>query len=157
MRFRKLRIAWSVWWGIACVLLVVFWVRGYWRYQRHSLDVSIGEYSHSFVLRSYLNRLRIQYLCEKMRQAKWLIYETEDSEVDPWFAIDREWKYTLGFRHEWVDGGFDTVIPHWFAMCAFVALASAPWLRWHFSLRTLLIAMTLVAVLLGLIVFALRK
>ena len=30
MRFRKVRIVWSVAWGIACVLLVVLWVRSYW-------------------------------------------------------------------------------------------------------------------------------
>ena len=30
MRFRKLRIAWSVACGIACVLLIVLWVRSYW-------------------------------------------------------------------------------------------------------------------------------
>src|SRR5262245_28132824 len=29
---RGLRIAWSVWWGIVCVLLVVLWVRSYWRW-----------------------------------------------------------------------------------------------------------------------------
>ena len=29
MRFRKLRIAWSVACGIACVLLIVLWVRSY--------------------------------------------------------------------------------------------------------------------------------
>src|SRR5262245_33287233 len=30
---RGLRIAWSAWWGILCVLLVVLWVRSYWRLQ----------------------------------------------------------------------------------------------------------------------------
>src|SRR6476660_8978143 len=30
MRFCKLRIAWSVLCGIACVLLIVLWVRSYW-------------------------------------------------------------------------------------------------------------------------------
>src|SRR4051812_7318078 len=30
MRFPKLRIAWSVFCGLACVLLVVLWVRSYW-------------------------------------------------------------------------------------------------------------------------------
>ena len=30
MRFRKLRIAWSVACGIACVLLIVLWVRSHW-------------------------------------------------------------------------------------------------------------------------------
>ena len=29
MKYRKLRIAWSVVWGILCVLLIVLWVRGY--------------------------------------------------------------------------------------------------------------------------------
>jgi hypothetical protein len=29
MRFRKLRIAFSVAWGVACVLMVVLWVRSY--------------------------------------------------------------------------------------------------------------------------------
>ena len=33
------------------------------------------------------------------------------------------------------------------------ALAAVPWLRWRFSLRTLLIAMTLVAVVLGIIMW----
>jgi hypothetical protein len=30
MRFRKLRIAWSVVCSIVCVLLIVLWVRSYW-------------------------------------------------------------------------------------------------------------------------------
>jgi hypothetical protein len=37
MRFRKLRIAWSTTCVIACVLLLVLWVRSYWRvYVLHS-------------------------------------------------------------------------------------------------------------------------
>ena len=32
MKFRKLRIAWSVTWGIAAVLLIALWVRSYWVY-----------------------------------------------------------------------------------------------------------------------------
>src|SRR6185295_473373 len=30
MSFHKLRIAWSVVWGLAAVLLIVLWVRSYW-------------------------------------------------------------------------------------------------------------------------------
>ena len=30
MKYRKLRIAWSVFWGVACVLLVVLWARSDW-------------------------------------------------------------------------------------------------------------------------------
>ena len=38
MRFRKLRIAWSVVWGLACVLLIALWVRSYWYWD----DVTIA-------------------------------------------------------------------------------------------------------------------
>ena len=30
MRYRKLRIAWSVAWGVACVLLFALWMRSLW-------------------------------------------------------------------------------------------------------------------------------
>ena len=30
MKYRKLRIAWSVAWGVVAVLLCVLWVRSYW-------------------------------------------------------------------------------------------------------------------------------
>src|SRR5262245_43126813 len=36
---RFLRIAWSVWWGILCVLLVVLWVRSYWRWDRRAFSI----------------------------------------------------------------------------------------------------------------------
>src|SRR5690349_20538275 len=32
MKYRKLRITWSVMWGLVCALLIVFWVRSYWRF-----------------------------------------------------------------------------------------------------------------------------
>jgi hypothetical protein len=44
--------------------------------------------------------------------------------------------------------------PHWFAATTISFLATAPWIRWRFSLRTLFIATTLVTVALGLIVWA---
>src|SRR5262245_48974732 len=31
MKYRKLRIAWSVAWGVIAVVLCVLWVRSYWR------------------------------------------------------------------------------------------------------------------------------
>jgi hypothetical protein len=38
MRFRKLRIAWSVLWGLAAVLLIALWVRSY-----HHVDIVRSE------------------------------------------------------------------------------------------------------------------
>jgi hypothetical protein len=43
------------------------------------------------------------------------------------------------------------LIPHWFTAFSCAAIGSAPWLRWRFSLRALLIATTRIAIVLGLI------
>ena len=49
-------------------------------------------------------------------------------------------------------------VPHWFPVLLFATLATLPLtrLRWKYSLRTLLIATTLVAVVFGLAVVSLR-
>jgi hypothetical protein len=50
--------------------------------------------------------------------------------------------------------GMVAVIPLWFTVVSGIAAATAPWIRYRkaFSLRTLLIATTLIAVVLGLVV-----
>jgi hypothetical protein len=48
-------------------------------------------------------------------------------------------------------------VPHWFLLMLAAGLAAAPWLRYRFSLRTLLIATTLVAVVLSLAVYVATK
>lgn len=50
-------------------------------------------------------------------------------------------------------------IPHWFLALLLIGLAYLPWLPWkplRFSVRTLLIVTTLVAVVLGLVVWMTR-
>jgi hypothetical protein len=52
--------------------------------------------------------------------------------------------------------GFGIFIPDWLVLAIFIALGTAPWIPWskRFTLRTLLIATTLVAVVLGLVMWA---
>jgi hypothetical protein len=52
--------------------------------------------------------------------------------------------------------GDDLHLQNWLLIILTAALAGVPWIRWRFSLRTLLIATSLVAVVLGLIVYAVR-
>jgi hypothetical protein len=52
--------------------------------------------------------------------------------------------------------GFVITFPFWFAIAIAAFVASAPWLSLRFTLRTLLIATTLIAVVLGAIVYAVR-
>jgi len=50
-------------------------------------------------------------------------------------------------------GGRALVVPHYFVALLMALLAGLAWFHWHFTLRTLLIVTTLVAVGLGLIVW----
>ena len=44
---------------------------------------------------------------------------------------------------------YELILPYWMILLLTSAAAASPWLRWRFSLRTLLIALTLLALLLG--------
>ena len=132
MRFRKLRIAWSVACGIACVLLVVLWVRsrgtidtvaaGYWPGRRvlvesHLGKVYVGFYSGPVTLYRLSNQIRPSNYFPSLKTATF-------------------------------------VVPLWIFIVATALAGTAPWLRKRYSLRTLLIATTLIAVVLGLVVWA---
>ena len=71
----------------------------------------------------------------------------------------------LGFESSWISDAIRSryslwVIPYWFPAFVCGIAAVLPWWRrttWSFSLRTLLIATTLVAVVLGLAVWAAHR
>jgi hypothetical protein len=147
LRFRKLRIAWSVGWGIMCVLLIVLWVRSYWRHD------CIGHLDTSLIATHIGSNWGVVYY----RQADWKL------DAGATHSLSHRWRYILlhAVAHDekrWVyltnsPGIFYVGIPHWFLVMPGVALAGVPWFLGRFSLRTLLIATTLVAVVLGLIVW----
>ncbi len=60
----------------------------------------------------------------------------------------------LGYRFNRDPNGIDVGLqfPHWWLVAIAVTFAALPWLSLRFSLRTLLIATTLVAVGLGIII-----
>jgi len=66
----------------------------------------------------------------------------ERAETFPWF---------LSYYKDKTDTGL--LIRFWLVLLALLVCGALPWLHWRFALRTLLIATTLVAVLLGLIVW----
>jgi hypothetical protein len=75
----------------------------------------------------------------------------------PYFDVHSEWLAAQALivssqssPHNW------KVLPYPLIVVLVTAIAAAPWIRWRFSLRTLLIATTLVAVVLGLICYAMR-
>ncbi len=145
MRFRKLRIAFSVTCGIACVLLVVLWVRSY-----REVDIVFPSTEYRVVVKS--------------EQGKMIFGLTEDSWTLPFWYGCVGLHSSVGILHErsWdietspLIGDRRLYVPIWFIASMAGIIAFLPWLHWRFSLRTLLIATTLVAVLLGVIVWALQ-
>jgi hypothetical protein len=147
MRFRKLRIAWSVFWGLVAVLLVVLWVRSYWWCDgiTCSRNCPIGG-AYSVEGRIRFNRIE-SLSTEKMSwdvSAMQITSAFSEFEDIPMFS--------------WVDTGpyRELSAPHWFLAAAFGVLGIVPMLlqsKWRFSLRTLLIATALVALALGLMTY----
>jgi regulator of extracellular matrix RemA (YlzA/DUF370 family) len=154
MRFRKLRIVWSVGCGIACVLLIVLWVRSRTQWDNFHGPLVGGHY---FVVNSLDSKLSIG-VGKFVGADKWGWSVVPASEPAKRLAIrdiiGEDSTYGFGFLLS--TNQLIAVIPHWFPILLSGTLAALPsinHLRWHFTLRTLLIATSLGAVVLGLIVW----
>ena len=123
MKFRKLRIAWSVGWGVAAVLLFGLWVRSYTITENY-LTISVSN-SRAFFVDSEEGSVAIRQM---------------DSIVDGPLSLVIDHKTYF--------------IPYLFFVLLAATLAAVPWIHWRFTTRTLLIATTLIAVVLGLAVYA---
>jgi hypothetical protein len=149
MRFRKLRIAWSVGWGIVAVLLCVLWVRSYW----YADDLARFQHGRMYLIESAWGSVRPVYSNKEPPTNLWLFSSDRlpndgGSYAHPVFGWDAD-DFPLYFQ---------AYIPHWIVALLFAIAAVAPWIHWsrRFSLRTLLIATTLVAVVLRLIAWIQR-
>lgn len=144
MRFRKLRIAWSVIFGVLSVLLIALWLFSYnWRFtpvDHHGLDAQAAE-GFDFVITSSHGVITARITTAK----EYPILEG----------------YFVSKYFGWIsDPNIKTCyVPHWFLVSATAAQALIPWIPWskRFSLRALLIVMTAVSVALALVVGLCRR
>ena len=149
MRFRKLRIAWSVAWGLACVLLIVLWVRSYWKWDTLASRLPTGS---NLVLTSWGGDFSVGIDYQPGPFAPTEALEFDSRLTSSWTRDDSE----RGFGIHRGPTYLIIASPAWFWVLMDVLLSGAPWIRKRFTLRTLLIATSLVAVVLGLIVAVLR-
>jgi hypothetical protein len=133
--FRYLRITVTAICLMACVLLMALWLRSYW-----------------WVDAVYVAQ---RYSAGSMRGDMYMMPTIEN--VEPAHVVEH-YIEPIFTRSVWnadgktvlkIDGH---VVPIWILVLSTAALALLPWLRWRFGLRTLLIAMALVAVGLAAIV-----
>ena len=147
MNPRNLRIAWSVAWGVVSVTLCVLWVRSYWRLQ--ILELRTG--SQAVQISSVNGHLAIAHLRHATIGSFYLSVPAGDS-------ADFRKKGALGFAYQ--NDGFVTALiaPHWLPALLAAAFAVVAWCSrsWRFSIRTLFIATTLVAAVLGIVVWMSR-
>jgi hypothetical protein len=162
VRFRKLRIAFSVVCGIACWLLIVLWVRSYFYRDSKIIDLPAP---HFVQFRSQCGQISCALGELPSSLAAWgpdrimlgrNFTEPAKSLAIPISAEDRP-PLISSFAFEWNQyrDGVEVLVPYSFLVLISGGLATAPWIKWskRFSLRTLLIATTLVAAVLGLIVW----
>lgn len=153
MRYRKLRIAWSVVWGLVAVLLVVLWVRSF-----SNTDIAYGPLpsNRSFEFSSCWGVLQASLSFAATGTPPFRLRSESLREIDKEAAEEMTRAVAPhGFRHVVLKGGSYVIVPHGFAMALAAVIGGIPWaLPMRFSLRALLITTTLVAVVLGLIVWA---
>jgi hypothetical protein len=150
--------------GIACVLLIVLWVRSYWQmdhvygYTSPTAIMHFGTIQGQLVYRRYQNSGGEGIPSNWMPQSESVVeiarhFQSGIPNDDEFYV----YRHSSRFGFGWLRDGFfmPLLLP---ALIASV-FAVAPWLHqipWRFSLRTLLIATTLIAVLLGIIVWMTR-
>jgi hypothetical protein len=153
MKYRKLRIAWSVGWGVLCLMLIVLWVRSY----SHCdiLNTSVPNLPRC-LLASVNGELRLEIKKHSGRELHFRFHRSSQGvSSDPDRKVP---KNITGFRLPVSQLQPIPVVPHWFAalLAGVLAIASPGRLNVRFSLRTLLIAMTVMALCLGVAVMMLR-
>jgi hypothetical protein len=156
---RKLQIAFSVTCGILCLLLIALWVRSIrtvdYLYPIYDPIEVVLWSSEGKVRFEVWNVGKAQFRNADFRDyffsGRFTVLERSKSRYRSAGRYPMPTDTVLGFRwYSW--RAF--YVPYWFPIMLFAVLATVPWLPWQFSLRTLLIAMTLVAMMLGLIVAA---
>lgn len=154
-KFRKLRIAFTIACAVACVPLIVSWVHSYrWNDYFHkcvygtralSFDTAHGQIAISTTL------LPASF------GSNWTESGSDEMDGSPG-VVQRLTRNKLGFAVMTETNYFGIVLPHWFALELIATCAAVPWIQWsnRFGLRTLVIAMTLVALTLGLAIYTAR-
>lgn len=129
------------------MLLIALWVRSY--AYRDEVGVPYGAFGY-VMIRSYPGFL-LHYVLFDTPQVDYYPYRIS---FEPLYKPPPlSWRTMVPGIHLLHDPQeMQVELPFWFLTLVTGAFMYLPWVKWHFSLRTLLIAMTVISALLGLIV-----
>jgi hypothetical protein len=150
MKFRKLRIAFSVTCGIACVLLVAIWIESqYFLRSIHGRNTRHYQTARGFFL---------VYELTAHRPVGWQSSRIDFKDWTPDNVINFPMWGTTDMTNTASEKRV-AKIPLWYFASFFAVGAVLPWLPWsnRFSVRTLLITITVVAIGIGLIAWLVRQ
>jgi hypothetical protein len=162
MKFRKLRIAWVLC-GVTCVLLIVLWASSL----NHIYKAYARIYDQYIEVSALRGRFGLQFVTERhnwtMHDRLGLFRKAVDSTYSQSYPVDVAATLGFSFQHFYPPGANSSLqvwrgtVPCWFLIAVCCGLAPLSFIPSRFSLRTLLIATTLVAVALGLAVYVARQ
>ncbi len=177
---RRLRIAVSVFFAVLTVLLCVLWLRSYWwrdaAYGRtnskliHAISregqIELGRFAKpNYPASLYTGQFLHTRLTEELRTVEKQMehLETMAKQMEHQMTVGKSIRASIQRRPEptTIVGfglyrtnppGISLYVPYWFLVLLSAAFAAVPWFPYsrRFSLRTLLILVTLLAVALGL-------
>ena len=156
MRFRKLRIAWSVGWAIVVVLLIVLWAHT----MRNQVKAAAWPSKLWYISFVAFNHWMQADIYQPDWQPRGYLHSLFVADRHPLVSPVHRW-YAGAIHQTGSRRGVSIITPLWLPAMLSAAFAALPWmpvilgLR-RFSLRTLLMVTTLLAVALGLIVWLLR-
>jgi hypothetical protein len=153
MKHRKLRIAFSAVCGVLCLLLIALCVRSYHHddtlYVR-VLGIRVVQFNSAighFVIESPSSAIQL-----RRHPSYWHFMTRPIAPLDE--AMSQRRFSPPMFLISLTLASPGILMPFWIPLLVLGLMAGMPWIAWRFSLRTLLIATTVVAVGLGLIVYA---
>jgi hypothetical protein len=154
LKYRRLRLLVSAFCAIACMLLVALWGRSY-RWMDQVFIPLPGD--RVLMVVSTSSKLTVRAVDDlNVRMIVGSNCVRQSDRLSEWFGAQP--KFTIGSHFHFTAYKDGVMAPHWLAALLAAAVGALPWIRsfGRFSLRALLIAMTAIAVLLGIFVASMR-
>lgn len=153
VRYRKLRIAWSAAWGAVVVLLVALWVRSTATWD----NFNISSYFVSNSLNGMVSCGVGRFECDESWGSRSCPAGESQKRAGMKSILGNNTIAGFGLSNQ--ASRSIIAFPYWFVVAIATVGGTLPWVspeRYRFSVRTLLLATTLAAVGLGLIIYTTR-